>query len=121
MKTIEEVRAILLRITFAPSCVDMDWDWDVCSVLGASRETNGWLIRTTFKRPDRDTGKITRGYGRWWYVSENETEGGLVKTCFAAAKMILDHELMESFKYKEVRLFDPHNSIEQLASLSNRK
>lgn len=103
-----QIRNILKRVTFAPSCVDMNWEWEVTA------QTNGYLIRTTFQRPDRDTGKVERGFGRWWHVPDGTTPDAIVKTAYAAARLILEHELMESFRYDGVRIFDPHHDLDDL-------
>ena len=108
--TLNEVTIILRRVRFAPSCVDMNWKWDAQQLP----DGGGLLIRTSFQRPDRDTGLLQWGYGRWWHVPQDVTESGIVKTAFAAAKMILEHELMESFRYDGVRLFDPHHDLADL-------
>lgn len=115
----QDLHGILAKIRFAPSCVDMAWRWDVEEIFvrglnWTDRELAGFRLRTTFQRPDRDTGVIGRGFGRWWEVPLDVTESGVVKTAFAAAKMILEHELMESFRYDGVRLFDPHHDIVDL-------
>lgn len=110
---------VLSRITFAPSCVDMGWKWAAEFVDGEGRE--GWLISTTFQRPDTNTGIIGRGIGRQWFVAKGTTVSGVVKTAFAAAKMILEHELMEAFFYDGARIFDPHNDVESLASIARKR
>ena len=54
---IKEIKKVIKNITFAPSNLDMGWKWQV-------KETQeGFLIRTSFKRPDTNTGKIGTGYG----------------------------------------------------------
>lgn len=114
------VETTLEKVAFAKSCVDMGWRWEVKPVeeLG---EPVGFLLRTTFQRPDRDTGRIERGFGRWWHVPYDVTETGIVKAAFAAAKLILEHELMESFRYGSVRLFDPHHDIADLCAAASNK
>jgi hypothetical protein len=114
----------LANVTFAPSCVDMGWEWEVLPIYDegdAFSDPNlfspapfGYAIRTTFQRPDRDTGVISTGFGRWWLVPNDVTESGVVKTAYKAAMLILEHELMESFRYEGVRLFDPHHDVEDL-------
>ncbi len=118
--TLDEVRAILADVKFAPSCVDMCWEWEVKEIRDYDQwedqfHPGGFLVRTTFQRPDRDTGVVSKGYGRWWHVPSDVTESGVVKTAFAAAKMILEHELMESFHYNGFRIFDPHHTVDELA------
>jgi hypothetical protein len=114
MHTANDVKDVLGRVSFAPSCVDMGWKWEVKTAYSEHGHISGWLIRTTFRRPDRDTGEVEEGFGRWWHVPVGVTESGVVKTAFAAAKLILEHELMESFRVDGVRIFDPHHTIADL-------
>jgi hypothetical protein len=120
---LDDVKFILSCITFAPSCVDMGWEWEVESVSSTmydgTERLRGYALRTTFRRPERESGEISIGYGRWWIVPQDVTVSGVVKTAFAAAKMILEHEVMESFKWQGKRVFDPHNSVELLAHLQD--
>lgn len=114
---IEDIRQILSKITFSPSNLDMGWNWDVKETKiydnGVVLE-KGFSIRTTFMRPDINTGEIEKGYGRWMYVPENISSDGLVKTGWLCAELIVKHELMESFLYESKRIFDPHKSLEDL-------
>jgi hypothetical protein len=131
IKTAGDVKDVLARVRFAPSCVDMGWEWEVVNASWTWDEaecvdqwtslTTGYLIRTTFRRPDRDTGKIATGYGRWWHVPHDVTESGIVKTAFAAAKLILEHELMEAFRVDGDRVFDPHHDLEDLRAACRAK
>ncbi len=123
---LNDVVKILSTISFAPSCVDMGWTWEVERILVDDfddmkmepiHEPAGYRIRTTFRRPDRVTGKVETGYGRWWTVPLTETESGIVKTAYAAARTILEHELMESFKWRGTRVFDPHHTIAELGAI----
>jgi hypothetical protein len=123
VKSVVDIKKILAEISFAPSCVDMGWEWEVKLInedVGYSTRECGYLIRTTFRRPERDTGKIGKGFGRYWHIPDKTTVSGVVKTAYAAALMILQHELQESFKWQGKRVFDPHNSVEALASLSTK-
>lgn len=113
--TKEQLEDILSKISFAPNEVGMQWGFEVR--YADSSTMGGFLLRTTFRRPDRDTGGVKTGLGRWWYIESDASKSGVVKTCFAACKMILEHELMEAFLFEERRIFDPHNSVDALASL----
>ena len=117
----EQLQNILAQISFAPNCVDMRWDWSIIDVRSAdpgfTDPGDGWLISTTFQRPDRGDGKMSRGQGRKWFIARGESESGVVKTCFAACKMILEHEIMEAFLYRRKRVFDPHNTVGELSLL----
>lgn len=122
IETDRDIWDVLNHISFAPSCVDMGWQWKVrCMMSTTPPSIDGWVVSTTFRRPDRTSGEIATGEGRPWFVAKGSTESGLVKTAFAAAKMILEHELMESFKYRGDRLFDPHHEVDDLlAAVANR-
>lgn len=99
---------ILSAITFAPSCVDMGWRWEIYEA------DNGHLIRTVFRRPDTVSGVVQEGFGRWWHLPSDVTESGVVKTAYAAMRMILEHELMEAFLYEGKKIFNPHHTVEDL-------
>ena len=106
---IKEIKKIVKNITFAPSNLDMGWKWQV-------KETqDGFLIRTSFKRPDTNTGKMGTGYGRWMFIPRGSDDRGIVMTAWVCAEMIVKHELMEAFLYKNVRILDPHKSLIDLA------
>lgn len=106
---IKEIKKVLKNIAFAPSNLDMGWDFQVKKTQG------GFLIRTSFKRPDTNTGKVGTGYGRWMFVDKKADERSVVMTAWVCAELIVKHELMEAFLYRKVRIFDPHKSLEQLA------
>lgn len=103
-----DIEAILAKITFAPSCLDMGWAWEISSY---SHELGGWNVRTTFQRPDTDTGEVGTGKGRWWFVAKGTSTSGLVKTAWLACQQIVQHELMEAFLFEQIRVFDPHATV----------
>lgn len=128
VQSVTDVKKVLSQLSFAPSCVDMGWKWEVERVftsefddikMAAEFVHAGYRLRTTYMRPDRETKRIEQGWGRWWEIPLETTESGVVKTAFAATKMILDHELMESFKWKNTRVFDPHHTVSELASIQS--
>lgn len=157
----KDLREVLSCITFAPSCLDMGWQWKITGVVGSSTwrvyidlgdlppaevvgyiekiranlpgyedvlfvpyraplepplvaDQVGWLVSTTFQRPDTNTGVVARGEGRQWFIAKGTTESGVVKTAWLAAKQIVEHELMEAFRYMGDRIFDPHKTIDAL-------
>jgi hypothetical protein len=112
--TTAELRAVLDRITFAPSCVNMGWTWEI-EELHVDGALKGWLVNTTFRRPDTDTGVVGTGRGRQELVVRGASESGVVKTAWLLAELIVRHELMEAFLYRGVRIFDPHHTVEELA------
>lgn len=110
---IQQIKKVLKNITFAPSNLDMGWKWEVEEMV--SKKRAGFLIRTTFKRPDTRTGKVGWGYGRWMFVDKDTDERGIVMTAWICAELIVKHELMEAYLYKNARILDPHKSLEELA------
>lgn len=105
---IKQIREIVKNITFAPSNLDMGWEFQV------KENTDGFLIRTSFKRPDTNTGKVGTGFGRYMFVDKNVSETGVVMTAWLCAELVVRHELMEAFLYKKVRILNPHKTVEEL-------
>lgn len=114
VRTREELEKTLKRVSFAPSCVDFQWSWETREALieGGMR---GWLVRTSFTRPDTMTGDVGRGFGRWEFVEEGTSESGVLKTCWLLVELIVRHELMEGFLVDDVRIFNPHHTVEELS------
>lgn len=106
---IQQIKKVIKDISFAPSNLDMGWKWQVQEIEG------GFKIRTSFKRPDTRTGKMGTGYGRWMFIDKNSDDRGVVMTAWVCAKLIVEHELMEAFLYKNIRILDPHKSLYELA------
>ena len=111
----QALRAVLDQITFAPSCVDMGWAWQIEELKLADGRVRGWLVNTTFRRPDTHTGEIGIGTGRQELVGFGATESAVVKTAWLLAELIVRHELMEAFRYRGVRIFDPHHTVDELS------
>lgn len=111
-----EIEAALKRVSFRPSCIDMGWEWEVREVFDVDHCTAGFELRTTFQRPDTNTGKVAKGFGRWWHMPHDIRIDGVIKTAFAACELILKHELMEAFLYNEDRIFNPHHNLHDLCA-----
>lgn len=110
-----QLRAVLDHITFAPSCVNMGWQWQVEELRLIDGELRGWLVNTTFQRPDTNTGVLGTGTGRQELIAYGASESAVVKTCWLLAELIVRHELMEAFHYRGVRIFNPHHSVDELS------
>lgn len=135
IETTEALRKVLDKITFQKSCVDFDWKWEVEELNIAKRvqasypdpdtvrnpkmvlidEFKGWLINTTFKRPDITTGLAGTGKGRQLYVPWRATEAGVFFTCWVAVELIVKHELMESIRFDGKRVLNPHHDLQELS------
>jgi hypothetical protein len=112
---IQEIKQIIKDITFAPSNLDMGWKWRIKESFNKKGELEGFLIQTSFKRPDTNTGKMGTGYGRWMFVSKDSDKRGVTMTAWICSKLIVEHELMEAFLYQNIRILDPHKTLEALA------
>lgn len=119
INTKEDLLAVLAKVSFAPSCVNLDWQWDIEALhdhrLGPKDNLRGWLVNNSFVRPDALTGKVSRGKGRQEFIAIGTSESGVVKTCWLLAELIVKHELMEAFHYDGVKIFDPHHSVGELS------
>jgi hypothetical protein len=125
--------AILNGIKFKPSCVNLKWEWEIVPVWNGGALVQygldsirflakaeppaecGWLVSTTFERPDINTGVVSRGRGRQEFIRNGTEESGVVKTCWVLAEMIVKHEIMEAFTYDDITIFNPHNTVEELS------
>lgn len=119
--TEEELKAALADISFAPSCVDMGWQWETEPVYDFNGENSGhdpsvigWFVNTSFQRPDTSSGAVGRGRGRKEFVPVGTSVSGAVKTAWLLAELIVLHELREAFLYKGNRVFDPHKTVDEL-------
>lgn len=119
VETIWQLRKVVDNVTFAKSCVNLDWKWVIWPIFdgGESGLDVGWLVSTTFSRPDRDTGELQRGEGRREFIAKGTSESGVVKTCWLLAELIVRHEIMEAFHYKGMRVFDPHHTVYELGGI----
>jgi len=122
----DEVRELLSGIKMVGTRFE-DWafEWNLEEVEQTEDvRLYGFLIRCSFERPDAVTGEIAKGWGRWWWIDEEATRERVVFTAWLAIKQVVDHELHESFTVnlggEQVRLLDPHKTLEDLAVGSAR-
>ena len=117
--TTERVEKILSSLKSAPSGIrmstDRDYRFEVKEIFHEDSSVDGFLIRCGFWRPDTLTGEMGEGFGRWNHVPRNGSVKAVVLTAFVAIKLVVEHEMMESFEYKSVKLFNPHKHLEELA------
>lgn len=79
------------------------------------------FIQVQYKAPDSRTGKLNDWNSRKWYLSEHMTEDEVVKTCFAAFKAAVEHEIMEGFRYEDKIVFNPHVDFRELMNISHKE
>lgn len=105
---LKDIKKALSDISFAPSNLDMGWKWQ------AKKNGKDFKIRCSFRRPDTNTGEVGEGFGRWMLIDRKSDARGVIMTAWVCAKLIVDHELMEAFLYRNVRILDPHKNLEDL-------
>jgi len=76
-------------------------------------------IQIIFKGKDAQTQKDQFGIqkGRKWFLSYHMTATEIVYTAFKAIQAAEDHEMREFFKYKEIRILNPHFSVDDIVEM----
>jgi len=111
---------VLARVTFVNSVLDFKWRFEIeiLGEVGVTRELDkDWLVNVTFERPDTNTGVVSRGKSRQEIVWKGAYLSGVVKTAWLLLELTIRHELMEGFRFDDQRIFNPHNSVFDLADL----
>lgn len=122
--SISDLKKILDNISFVESCINFKWKWTVIEINGqywddiepySKGNIKGFLINTTFQRPDINTGIVGIGKGRRMWIEETASETSVVMSAWVCVELILKHETLESFLYKKAKILNPHKTLEQLA------
>ncbi len=126
INTVEDLWAVLGRIDCSVGAFDFKWRFktrefgsnDGPPPIGfALNPVAGWLLCIEFWRLDVNTREMGWGRGRDEVVMLGAWESGVVKTAFVLHKLLLEHEMMEGFTYRGVRIFDPHRTVHELSLL----
>lgn len=131
-ETTEDLNKILRLVTFAKSCINFGWGWEVEILwkkgpsltferygVGFPGDIKGWLINTTFKRPDILDGKIGKGKGRQIFIAKGASASSIFFSCVVCVKLIVEHEWMEAIRFNGKRILNPHNSVEMLGMIDD--
>ncbi len=117
--TLQRINGILSNLKSAPSGIQMssdnDYRFEVEEIIHQNPTVDGFLIRCGFWRPDTLTGEMGEGFGRWNHVPRNGSVKAVVLTAFVAIKLVVEHEMLESFEYGGVKILNPHKSLQELA------
>ena len=81
-------------------------------------KTGRIFLQCCYEATDSNTGEVKEWHGRKWYLSDHMTDDEVVKTCFAALKATVEHEVMESFLVGGVKVFNPHVDHRALREIS---
>jgi hypothetical protein len=109
INTDADLQTVIDRVTFVNTRLDWNWSYHF-RPLGEV----GWLVWAAFDRPDTHSGAVGRGRGRDEIVYRGASESSVMKTCWLLVELLVRHELMEGFRYEDLRVFDPHNTIGDL-------
>lgn len=117
VKTEAELTKVLSEISFKNTVLDFKWKFEFSKMYESYSNRHGWLLWVSFERPDTITGELGRGRGRDEIVWYGATVSGVVKTAWVLVELMVRHELMEGFRWRNARIFNPHNSVFALAGL----
>ena len=117
MNTLERVKLLVSPIK--ANCLEKDIFFRV--EHDCKNESGRIFIQCIYTTPCTVTGELKEWHGRKWYLSDYMTEDEIIKTCYAAYKATVEHEIMEGFTYNGLRLFNPHVSYEALLSISGQE
>jgi hypothetical protein len=111
----DQLQAVLNEVTLVNSVLDFNWQFEVADCK--DEHNPGWFVNVSFERPDTATNEMGVGRSRKEFVALGAWESGIVKTCWVLLDLTVRHELMEGFRWRNKRIFNPHNSIYDLASI----
>ena len=113
IETTEQLAAIVNKITIDGALFKtLKFKFNITTF-----EKYGWFISLAFERPDVETGKIEWGEGRKEFIPIGSYESFIVKTCWLLFELLVRHEIMEGFCWNGKRIFNPHNSVQDLAKI----
>lgn len=87
-------------------------------VLTRTKEGN-LFVQYVAEIRDRNTGQLEMMHSRKEYISTFATDSEIIRTCYLVFKMFVEHEINESFLYKDIPLFNPHTTVDKLIEASN--
>ena len=118
MKTLEEILKLVQRIKMDFFGIEFN-----IRVETDNKNTSGGriFIQIIYNAPCTKSKEVQEWHGRKWYLSEYMTQDEVIKTCYAAFKAAVEHEVMEGFKVDNITLFNPHINFEELLSISHKE
>lgn len=121
VKDVQTLQNILNDISFENTALDFKWKFEIQRepVFNHAQDVLGWFVNVAFERPDTDTGNVGIGRGRKEFIPYNSWESSVVKTAWLLVELVVRHELMEAFRWKGKRIFNPHNSVHVLANIQS--
>lgn len=109
MKHLAEIREVISQITYKKG-------WEIILSTDGSRP----VIQIVFDGEDEKTGVVEKQKCRKWFLSQHMTTTEIVYTVLKAIQAAEDHETREFFKYKNVRIANPHFSVDDIVDMVNQ-
>jgi len=78
-------------------------------------------LQVEFNAEDAETGNVEKQRCRKWMLSYHMTTTEIVYTALKAIQAAEDHETREFFRYKNVRIVNPHFSVDDIVKMVNQK
>ena len=111
MQTIENIERIVSEISFK--------DW---TIKIGQYECKTPYLQVLFYDNDRITGEPELQRCRKWILSYHMVDSEVVRTAFKAIEAAMLHEVQEEFKYRGVRVYNPHLDLDELVdSIKNKE
>lgn len=104
--TKSRLEEIVSQIEFVPGAGKDPWRFVLHD------KGDGFLLQIIFDDVDVDSGLVEAQHCRKWYISSYSTETEVVRTAWKAVLAAVEHEAAERFKYRGVRVENPHTSIQ---------
>jgi len=105
-----ELVAVLQRIKFKSSCINLNWKWAYEHVFNDSGEIRGWLIRATYAHMGSD-GVVSVHDGRREFIHKGSSESYVVRTCLLLSKLAVESEIEYAFQIDEQAIFSPERPL----------
>jgi len=107
MKRLVEIKEIVKNITYKKG-------WKVNVYLDGETRP---ILQVVFLGEDEQTGVIEEQRSRKWFLSYHMTTTEIVYTALKAIQAAEEHETREFFKYKGVRIANPHFSVDNIIDM----
>jgi hypothetical protein len=97
-----------------------DWRFIVQRRPIANMHESDFRLRVEWMGVDSVTGKVERQQSRWWPLSIHMVKTEVIQTAFLCVMKAEEHELRETFKYKDRAVFNTHINVNTLWGMAEK-
>lgn len=108
MITLADMKAL------AADCEFKDW------TIRVSAKDDQPFLQVQFPDKDRISGQVSIQKCRKFSLSYHMVPSEVVRTAFKAIEMAMLHEVQEEFRFRKVRIFNPHFDLIRMAEIANQ-